>query len=233
MVYKKLLLAFAVLVLMALSVALAFYQVMICTNLPSDEEMIADFRAHRAEIEELVRKYRTYERPKSPAPDESRAEWLKQLPPNAFNWEKQYADIPELKQKAKVSRIDHSGHTPWLPNPYSIESAQNLHDMTGPSTRDFNLFYKYGAIRVKFSPVNKYYAGSLRYISVWKDFFFFPEIPRIEDGWIISPAQKNRPPSRYSRVLPSLDRFPYPWKIFECVYRQVEPHWFLRMCNGN
>jgi hypothetical protein len=129
-------------------------------------------------------------------------------------------------KKAGVDRVKHSGHTPWLPNPYSRETGKRLSKMRGIPN-------KYKAMIVKPLPEKKYYKGHLVYVRVWKDLFFIPEIPRIKDGWLIGPATKNRPPSRYRRVLSSLNRFPEKWKDYECVLRQIEPQWFVRMCNGH
>jgi hypothetical protein len=230
---RKLFLGLALLAWIALSGALAFYLVMIHTGLPSDEEMIADFRAHKADIEELVWRYRTYSPPREPKSGETREEWLKRLPPSAFNWTKQHADTPELMRKAGVHGIIHSSHTRWLPDPYSEESAKKLAGLV--KNREFDALRWHSVVIVKFSPMGNYDDG-IRHIPACKDFYFIPEIPRIEGGWIIGPARRNSPPSRYGRILPSLDtfdRFPHPWRAFECVYRQIEPHWFLRMCNGN
>ena len=36
-----------------------------------------------------------------------------------------------------------------------------------------------------------------------------------------------------ARVLPTLKRLPRKWQGYECVYRRIEPQWFIGMCNGH
>ena len=69
-----------------------YYFVMVRTGLPSDEEMIAHFQEHKTEIEDLVRRYRAFERPYPGDTKISIPEWSKTLPRDAFDWEKQHAD---------------------------------------------------------------------------------------------------------------------------------------------
>ena len=33
--------------------------------------------------------------------------------------------------------------------------------------------------------------------------------------------------------LPTLKRLPRKWQDYECVYRRIEPQWFIGMCNGH
>lgn|GEM_PF-3241069 len=76
--------------------------------LPSDEEMIAHFQAHRAEFEELVGLYRNYRRP----------------PGGKRIW----GNLPEMRQRREnlgVRRVvEQLGY--WLPEPYSIETGKRL-----------------------------------------------------------------------------------------------------------
>jgi hypothetical protein len=83
---------------------------------------------------------------------------------------------------------------------------------------------------------------------VWKEFVHMPEAPRVENGWLLNPpgvvspkifsdAQYYEKENVYirqtrRRVLPTLNKRPENWEVYECVYRQLEPQWFLRMCNG-
>ncbi len=211
--------------------------------LPNDEEMIANFNAHRAEFEELVRRYRNYPRP----PDKDISKWYRE------------GDTQELMQRAGVARIDQ--HVPtWFPNPYSVASVKRfIEQIYNGQARKLGLFYKYGTLRVMPVPepiplipgnTNRY-----NFISpfspwrgvIWKDYCHIPEIPRIENGELLLPwsivGKGARVPyqeidgvpvsQKRVRIFPSLNRFPEQWKSYECVYRQIEPHWFLRMCNGH
>jgi hypothetical protein len=48
-------------VAITLLVSLGYYLLVVRNPLPSDDEMIQHFNAHRAEIEELVRRYRIFD----------------------------------------------------------------------------------------------------------------------------------------------------------------------------
>jgi hypothetical protein len=69
-----------------------------------------------------------------------------------------------------------------------------------------------------------------------KYYRFFPEVPRIENGELLGSMKPNGEYASLwnsSRVLPSLNRLSIPWKQYECVYRQIEPQWFIQMCRTN
>jgi hypothetical protein len=219
-----------------------YYLIWEFNPLVSDEEMIAHFRAHRAEFEELVRRYRDYPRP----PDKDTSLWYKE------------GDTPDLMQRAGVVRLDYS--TPiWLSDPYSVETAKKIQEafkVKGMFGKCWSP-YKYGAVRVTPIPkrlplikgnTNQYRFNTFVHGTIWKDYYHFPEIPRIENGELLYPmgvVGKGARVSNYQeidgipvsqprdRVLPSLNRYPEEWESFECVYLQIEPHWFLRMCNGH
>lgn len=202
--------------------AALFYYLWIVNPLPRDEQMIENFKAHRSDFVEAVRRYRDY--PRLSGKDTSR--WYKE------------GDTLEIYKRAGIDRIDYS--TPiWLPNPYSIEAAKRADSLVG-----FAYSYKYGALkivpattpRIKHpdqSDDSGYRRNTLIHCVIWKDYYYFPETPRIKNGELLGPVDQNGKHSFRSRVLPSLNRLPVPWKDFECVYRQIEPQWFLRMCNGH
>lgn len=181
--------------------------------LPSDEEMISIFYAHRTDIEELVRRYREFE----PEPNQSHSMWLKQ------------GDTQELLKRSVVDRIDYNVLGLWYPNPYSKEAGRLAEDYKS-GLAPYN---KHGVLRVKFAPRNRYFASTLRHGTIWKDFYNFPEVPRIERGMLLGPMNSKGEYTFYERVLTTLNRMPNNWRDYECVYRQIEPQWFLRMCNGH
>ena len=70
---------------------------------------------------------------------------------------------------------------------------------------------------------------------VWKDYFYVPVVPRVEQSrlwWPRSPYSGRL--NRSARVFDSLDEYPADWvqgrPVAECVYRQIEPQWFLTLC---
>nr|WP_320113875.1 hypothetical protein [uncultured Desulfuromonas sp.] len=209
--------------------------------LPSDEEMIANFKAHRAEFEEIVRRYREYPRP----PDKDASFWFKD------------GDTLELFRRAGVDRVNYLGSTPWLPNPYSVETAIKM-DIETKSAVSFELFYRYGALHIQAATTplidhpertdhRRHYRNTIVHGVIWKEYVFFPEVPRVENETLLGPLsivgkgahgavfheKEGVATWQYSaRVFPTLNRLPSNWKGFECVYRQIEPQWFIRMCNG-
>ncbi len=198
------------------AIAVAYYVLIVRNPLPSDEQMIANLYEHRADIEELIRRYRSY--PSEPKIDHSK-------------WRKE-GDTPALLKRAGIRYIGDVIPGPWLPNPYSIETAKKIEFET-KNAKSLAIFHKYGGLNLKPSPRASFLSRHLRYVYIWKDYFYVPEVPRIENDMLLGPYDTEGKYSSRKRVLPSLDSFPDKWKYYECVYRQVEPHWFLRICNGH
>ena len=216
-----------------------YYYLLVWNPLPSDEEMIANFRAHRADFVEAVRRYREYPADYTP-----------------WDWYKE-DDTLELFNRAGIDHIQHSSVV-WLPDPYAVETAVKVRrELLG--AKDYSLFDRYGALRIQPATTpridhpdrgdtSRHYHGSLLFGVIWKDYYFFPEAPRIENGLMLGPlgiVGRGGPGSRFhekegvatvqskERVLPSLNRLPRKWQDYECVYRRIEPQWFIRMCNGH
>ena len=181
--------------------------------LPSDEEMIAHFQAHRAEFEELVELFRNYR----PQPADSPA------------WD----DIPEIRVRRE--RIGVRYVTPqlgyWLPDPYSVETGKHVLELI--LSHQFGQFEVRRYSTLKLVPADKrYYRGSVRYGTIWKDYHHFPETPKVEDGRLWWPANEKGEMNDKDRVFSSLNGYPPNWEKGDCVYRRIELHWFIRMCRA-
>lgn len=194
----------------------------------SDEEMIAKFHAHRAEIESLVQSYRFSEF--TPTPE-------------VRHW----GALPEVKalmRKAGVERVHGTGPI-WFPNPYSMEAAKEfdllLKSDAGKSGAWF--FLPYQTVEIQLINENRPPGYRLAFVLhssgpnlISKELVYMPEIPRIENGLLLHPVIYNPVrwfPAPTDRVFPSLNSYPPNWNIKgECVYRQFEPHWFIRMCTA-
>jgi len=212
------------------------------TGLPSDEEMMANFYAHRADFEELVWRWREH-------PPVSDGKGIGYLFPR---------ENAQQMKRAGISRINESIPF-WYPDPYSIQTAQKRYDMAARKNDPvygFDVLHKYREAVIKPEhEIDRYTKSRLiranndvRLSMVWKDFVHMPEVPRIENGWLLNPpsvaSSKIAPDDQYHekenvyvqqkrrRVLSSLNTIPEDWKVNECVYRQLEPQWFLQMCNG-
>jgi hypothetical protein len=143
------------------------------------------------------------------------------------------------------------GH--WLPDPYSLVTAQRVKAMNDGCAQEIKQWramdgeknnlsppkcrfrvYQYGVLRFKKRlPNNTGHAASWRYVAVWKDYLHFPEPPRIEQGYLLGPMRTDGEYSYKKRVFSSLNYYPFAWKEYECVYRPIDAHWFLRLCNGH
>lgn len=203
-----------------------YYYFWLWNPLPSDEVMIENFTTHRADFVEAVRRYRDYPRP----PDKDTSLWFKD------------GDTLELFKRAGIDNIDY-GNGVWFPNPYSPETDKKIvYEITENHNR--GVVHQYGALKITPATTPRidhpgqmddrsYRRNTLLFGVIWKDYYFFPEVPRIENGALLGPVNHKGEYSFRSRTLHSLNRFPINWKGFECVYRQIEPQWFLRMCNGS
>jgi hypothetical protein len=192
------------------AVALAFevWWMLFDNELPSDEEMIAHFEAHRGEFEELVALYRNYR----PLPGERRT------------WE----ELPEIKvrrERVGVIYISTIGSLLWLPNPYSIESGKRSWAMNNLAE-----CRRYCALIFEPSERRRYYRTSIRYGTIYKNYVSFPETPRVEQGRIWYPMDDNGVIQPMDRVADSLNAYPPNWGRGNCVYRRIEPKWYLMMC---
>jgi hypothetical protein len=193
--------------------AFVVWFVLFFNPLPNDEELIAHFNAHRSDIEALVKSYRDYHgvggRP----------------------WERNPETL-ELKRKAGVERVHQVGAL-WLPNPY-LPETDALIERTIRSGSGRCFFRRYGSLEIEID-VNRYFRKSLRYPGAYfisKSLFFYPEAPRIENGWLLAPARKDGNIELHLRVVPSLDSYPPEWKKGECVVRRLEAQWFIHMCRA-
>jgi hypothetical protein len=205
-----------------------YYLIWIYNPLPSDESMIRNFKEHRADFVEAVRRYREYPRPN----DKDTSLWFEE------------GDTLEVYRKAGISRIKY--WTPiWFPNPYSKETYRKIEEERKDHI-GFGLSYKYGALKiVPATPQTKQGArwdwandrafrkSTIIRGVIWKDYNFFPEPPRIENGKLLGPVGHTGEYIFQDRVLSSLNHIPPNWKDFECVFRQLEPQWFLRLCKGH
>lgn len=217
-----------------------YYLLLIRNPLPSDEEMVANFKAHRADFVEAVRRYREYPADYTP-----------------WDWYKE-GDTLELFKRAGIDSIEHVSSV-WLPDPYAVETAVKVRREL-LRAKDYSLFDRYGELRIQPATTpriehpdrgdhRRHYRGSPLFGVIWKEYYFFPQAPRIENGLLLGPLsivgrgahgavfhEKEGVATAHqftARVLPTLNRLPRKWQGYECVYRRIEPQWFIGMCNGH
>jgi hypothetical protein len=191
--------------------------------LPRDEELITHFKAHREQFEFLVRTY--YAEPE-PRAGQRRILW----------------DEPVAIQRAKdalgVDRIGtHEGY--WPPNPYTADAHARIVgiDQTTPEGR-FATHQQESVQVVVFKDRSQ--ALSLRFpgdAMIWKALFHVPVPVRVSNGMIERPWKPGLGTPNYGyspmRVLDSLNGYPSGWEKGQCLYRQIDPKWFLMMCRAS
>ncbi|MBL8495231.1 MAG: hypothetical protein JNM37_13410 [Rhodocyclaceae bacterium] len=206
---------YVVLLAALLSVLAAAYYTFFVNPLASDEEMIAHFNAHRAEIEALVKSYREWE----PTPGEN------------VIWNHK-PETKRLLERAGVWAVSDIAPI-WFDDPYSIEGAARFDVLLRAGTPQ-GYFRKIGTIEVLL--LGKEYARSsfFRYpkgAGLFKRFVYYPVRPRVENGLLLHPFHFGRQ-GEGDRVFDSLNAFPPDWKVGECVLRKLEPQWFIQMCRA-
>ncbi len=63
---------------------------------------------------------------------------------------------------------------------------------------------------------------------VYKQYYYLPMIPKVQDGWLVVPGSPI--PGGTGRIWKSLNSYPDNFREFECVYRRIEAHWYIQMC---
>ena len=189
--------------------------------LVSDKKMIEHFNLHREEFEEIVRRYRYFE--VGSGVDASVA-WLEE------------EGTKKLMEAVSIYRIAQLAPD-WIPAPYAMD-AEREYQKLKTGKRYYSEFKRmYGTLALRFfygsRSENEARKTTFIYGTIWKEYAFYPEAPRVVNNRLYWPDYATR--ARHQpeiRVLSSLDYIPDNWMPYECVYRRLRLHWFLRMCNG-
>lgn len=191
--------------------------------LPRDEELIAHFKAHRNQFEFLVRTYYT-----APEPRAGQHRVL---------WDESPA-IQKVKKELSVDWIGpHGGY--WPKDPYAADAYARIIgvDQTTPEGR-FATRQQESLKVIVF--VDRSEALSLRFpgdAMIWKALFHTPVPIRVTNGFLEYPSEPGRTAPNLSaipdRVLDSLNGYPSGWEKGRCLYRYIEPQWFLMMCRAS
>jgi hypothetical protein len=186
-------------------------------ELPSDRQMIDHFRTNRATFSEVVRLHQT---------DKYAARAM--LGAAQLGDASKYKD---LLHSVGIARIAYDGAA-WPPDPYSFESARRM--------KDVNPFNEFAYQGLFLEPLGTEYRKTSQRLRayVWKQYFYVPVIARVADGRLWWPVSNfDGQLHRSERVVSTLDEYPSHWvrrpwdeRLSECVFRQFEPQWFLKMC---
>ncbi|MFH1117943.1 MAG: hypothetical protein V1792_28820 [Pseudomonadota bacterium] len=175
-------------------------------NFPTDEEMIENFNKHRQAFEQLVQIYQ-----EDPA-----------IPINIVATLLPTSEVEAIMKRIKVSNIS-DDQCVWIPpNPYSAHPRSQIYRTDGHETRKFSgvvLSYVYEhrcAIIPDFLLPN-----------ISKKYYYIPLVPKVVNGKLSLPAHLLAYGD--GPLVESLNTCPPGIGPFGCAYRQIEPHWFIRM----
>jgi len=177
-------------------------------SLPTDEEMIANFYKNREDFDRLARIYRE---------DKWVPAIMRVLIPTP--------EITAIMARINVTAVKGDGGI-WIPpdsysmDPDSLERKLELKiGRDGPAARKYSgVIFSYKDGRV----IRRNYGQP-----VYKQYYYVPVVPKVEDGVLVPPGTSTWSDNR---VLESLNRYPSGFATFNCVYRQIEPQWLIRMC---
>jgi hypothetical protein len=175
-------------------------------GLPSDEEMIENFQKHRADFERLVQIYRE---------DLS-------VPINRVGILLPTPEIKAMMDRINVARV-RMDNVIWMPpDPYSKdpdfqeEKSKFVAKWYSPETRKFSgVIFRYAHGKV------------IRLGVVEKRYYYVPFVPKILGGKLIVPATLLT--GGIGDIFHSLNTYPPDFKLWDAVYREIEPHWFIQM----
>ncbi|AFM24975.1 hypothetical protein [Desulfomonile tiedjei] len=195
---------------------LAFYSFadlpLLFRPLPSDEEMIANFQDHRTEFERLVWIYQ----------QDSRV-------PVEFNSLIPTPEINTIMRRVNVSSVSADGYQ-WIPpDPYSRDI--DIIKRKSPKCFQRGGYLHYDAQSRKLSGVLLGYTygkkitieGNL----ISKKYYYIPFVPKVTNRNLSFPTT---PMAGYNRITESLNNYPQEFGQYDCLYKQIEPHWFIVMC---
>jgi len=187
-------------------------------SLVPDEEIISNFNAHREDFERLTQLYLS----------EAYGNRL-----HVFKGEFASRNTPEtlrlLERTGIHEVVGTSAGGLWLPNPYSVETAQLAKKQSVLRANPYEALIFY------FSEFDRYEVPSLRYRKVCKSLYYVPVQPKIENGELLWPVGIDGSYGKKAAVVSSLNHYPSVWGFEstyknQCVYRQIEEQWFIKMC---
>jgi len=132
-----------------------------------------------------------------------------------------------------VKRVTDSGPA-WPPNPYSQEAIKQFDDLIrAGKIPSLNPYLSIFVELLDEDDPKRHFASVLTSSGrrlIFKGLIFMPGIVRIENGSLWYPAHPFFGVKEKARIFSTLDTYPPNWIKGECVYRQFETHWFIRLC---
>jgi hypothetical protein len=174
--------------------------------LPSDREMIANFREHRKDFDRLVEIYRT--------------------DPSIISKRGLLTPTPEMR--AIMDRINvctlRGDMQAWIPpDPYSHKTTELLAILRNAGPNSMAMRKVSGVTLVYNQRPVKRLNDDLSDLN--KGYYYAPLPPRVDKGFLRGPIWRHR-------LYRSLSWCPSDLLSADCVYRQIEPQWFIELCQG-
>lgn len=194
-------------------------------SLPTDEEMIEHFQKHRADFEHLAKLYRE---DMSIGADEFTMSQTMSYMKNGrlvqiSNHKKNAAE--DVMKRINVYALYDDGELWFPPDPYSEEAKQYRKDFhykfwseQGRRLVGVNFYYGHAPV-IRFENneyvVKKYYytpfPPHIKHNTKYGDLLYFPD-----GNWL--------------RLYDNLNNYPPTLEKLTCVCKQIEPQWFIKMC---
>ncbi|MEW6349859.1 MAG: hypothetical protein AB1646_12405 [Thermodesulfobacteriota bacterium] len=174
-------------------------------GLPSDEEMIRNFREHRADFEHLAQICRE---------KQSLSIENLQLKPSL--------EMAALMWRIKITAVSVDQEL-WMA-PDAIRRDVHLQEKMSqgdPEVRRYSgLYFQYGDLDCKRDYHDEF---------VKKIYYYIPVKPTIDERILMLPGPlRSRLPA--PEVVDTLNKYPTHLATRRCALREIELHWYIRMC---
>lgn len=201
--------------------------------LPSDEKMITHFQTHRAEFETLVKDFQLY----TYYPERIS---FKSIPENSvrikktaiLSLQKRGLWFPNTKVAWQYDMLLNKIKQRQIANNKLIRDRKRKRlDLLNENKSKFP-YERYKGIVLTMMQTRSFSRPVLRWVGLRqasKQYMYIPHNGATEDG-LLRQIEFNGSDSLTYSIYDSLTSYPFFWATGECVFRQIEPQWFIRMC---
>lgn len=194
-------------------------------SLPTDEEMIEHFQKHRADFEHLAKLYRE---DISIGADEFTISQTMSYMKNGrivqiSNHKKNSAE--PIMERVNVYAMYHDSVLWFPPDPYSDEAKQSRKEF--PYKFWSEQGRRLGGVVFYYSHAPVIRFKNMEYVV--KKYYFTPFPPHIKRNTIYGDLL-SLPDGDWLQLYSNLNKFPSTLEKLTCVCKQIEPQWFIKMC---
>ncbi len=157
-------------------------------------------------------------------------------------------EVARLVREADIISAREVGGAVWFPEPYSRKAFKQARALSTEMDSAFELLGDNLSADEKASIIGPLFEShrkhackyrSIRFVQdkiagsggLSKGLQYFPATPRVDDGALYRPGIKSNGAFEIYAVVNSLNGLPNIWRDSRrCVYRKIEPKWFLFIC---